>query len=53
MRMGVALLLEQSVQNRTPVLLIFSVSLPSVEARGRWKERRRIGTGRLWNRATP
>ena len=30
---------EQSVQNRTPILLRFSLELPSVEARGGWKER--------------
>jgi hypothetical protein len=31
---------EESVHSRTPVLLRFSVRLPSVEARGRWRERR-------------
>jgi eukaryotic-like serine/threonine-protein kinase len=34
---------EGAVQNRTPVLLIFSLALPSVEAKGRWRERGRIG----------
>ena len=34
---------EQSVQNRTPFLLGFSVVLPSVEATGRWRERGRMG----------
>jgi hypothetical protein len=37
---------ERSVQNRTPVLLMFSVRLPSVEARGRWRERARMPLGR-------
>jgi hypothetical protein len=32
---------EQSVQNRTPFLLTFSVCLPSVTATGRWQERGR------------
>ena len=30
---------EQSVHSRTPALLRFLVTLPSVDARGRWKER--------------
>ena len=30
---------EESVHSRTPVLLRFLVRLPSVEARGRWRER--------------
>ena len=29
--------------NRTPFLLTFLVRLPSVEARGRWRERGRMG----------
>ena len=32
---------EHPVHSRTPVLLRFSVRLPSVEARGRWRERGR------------
>ena len=35
--------IKQSVQNRTPFLLRFCVALPSVEARGRWRERGRMG----------
>jgi hypothetical protein len=35
---GVAI--ERSVHSHTPVLLSFSVSLPSIEATGRWRERR-------------
>jgi hypothetical protein len=31
------------VHNRTPVLLGFRVELPSVEARGQWRERGRMG----------
>jgi hypothetical protein len=31
------------VHNRTPVLLGFRVELPSVEARGQWLERGRMG----------
>jgi hypothetical protein len=31
-----------AVQSRTPILLIFSLALPSVEARGRWRERGRM-----------
>ena len=34
------------VHNRTPVLLIFSLALPSVEARGRWRERGKMPFGR-------
>ena len=34
--------LEQAVQSRTPILLWFSLALPSVEARGRWRERGRM-----------
>jgi len=30
---------RHQVHNRTPVLLVFSVTLPSTEARGRWRER--------------
>ena len=37
---------DESVQSRTPVLLRFLVRLPSVEARGRWRERGRMGRGR-------
>ena len=33
----------KSVQNRTPFLLGFRVTLPSVEARGRWREWGRMG----------
>ena len=36
---------EESVHSRTPVLLRFSLRLPSVEARGRWRERGRIVSG--------
>ena len=32
-----------AVHSRTPVLLMFRVELPSVEARGRWRERGRMG----------
>jgi hypothetical protein len=35
--------IEQSVQDRTPILLRFLVTLPSVEAMGRWRERGRVG----------
>jgi hypothetical protein len=34
---------EGSVHNRTPVLLTFSVKLPSTTATGRWRERGRMG----------
>ena len=34
---------RESVHSRTPVLLVFSVRLPSVEAKGRWRERGRMG----------
>ena len=40
---GVGEMREQSVQNRTPILLIFSLRLPSVTATGRWRERGRMG----------
>jgi hypothetical protein len=36
---------EHPVQSRTPVLLRFHVTLPSVSATGRWKERGRMGAG--------
>ena len=35
----------RSVHSRTPVLLRFSVRLPSVTATGRWRERGRIVSG--------
>jgi hypothetical protein len=38
---GVAI--EHQVQSRTPVLLSFSVRLPSVGAMGRWRERGKMG----------
>ena len=38
---------ERSVQNRTPVSLRFLITLPSVEARGRWRERGRVPPGPL------
>ena len=41
--MTVASRVAQTVQSRTLVLLIFSVALPSVEARGRWRERGTMG----------
>ena len=41
---------EESVHSRTAVLLKFSISLPSVEARGRWRERGRIGWERQSSR---
>jgi hypothetical protein len=34
---------EESVHSRTPISLGFLVTLPSVEARGRWRERGRMG----------
>ena len=34
---------EGAVQSRTPILLGFLGELPSVEARGRWRERGRMG----------
>jgi hypothetical protein len=37
------LLGERSVHSRTPVLLRFSIRLPSVTATGRWRERARVG----------
>jgi hypothetical protein len=37
---------DESVHNPTPVLLIFSVTLPSVTATGRWRERGRMPLGR-------
>jgi hypothetical protein len=37
---------DVAVQSRTPVLLEFSVGLPSVTATGRWKERGRMPLGR-------
>ena len=33
---------RSTVHSRTPVLLTFLVTLPSVEARGRWRERGRL-----------
>ena len=37
---------EESVHSRTPVLLSFCVTLPSVEARGRWRERGMVHRGK-------
>ena len=37
---------EGAVHSRTPVLLRFAAELPSVEARGRWRERGRMGRRR-------
>lgn len=37
---------RNQVHNRTPILLAFLVELPSVEARGRWRERGRMRRGR-------
>ena len=34
---------RDQVNNRTPLLLKFLVALPPVEARGRWRERGRVG----------
>jgi hypothetical protein len=37
---------SRSVHSRTPVLLTFCATLPSVEAKGRWRERGRMGRSR-------
>ena len=38
-----SLLMEHQVQSRTPFLLSSSLALLSVEAKGRWRERGRMG----------
>jgi hypothetical protein len=44
---------EQAVQNRTPFSLSFVVSLPSVEATGRWRERGGWAGGRSFSYSAP